>query len=351
MRLAKYYDTIKTNRPFFKAPLKQKYKITLNVVRFLKNNLKKPLTINNSPITAQIEPTSLCNLKCKMCIREKENVPLGEMSFENFKKIMENLGPLYKVGIAGQGELFLNKDIFKMIDYATKKGSLVHIVSNGTLLTKEIINKICESEIGEIDISLDSVHKKKYEKIRVGANFDEVCENIKNLASELKKKKKGTIVAISTVVFKDNMEEIPEFVKLAKELGVNKIAFQTLQAKENYFKAYDKEMKGQIVRGNEEELRKKIEEAKKIAKEKGMRLIFDEIKSPGCLWPWRGIYVNWKGDVTVCCKVIDYKNPKLGNLLEEDFWKIWNSRNYQIFRQQIRQKKVPFDCCKGCNMI
>lgn len=350
MRLNKYYDAIKTNRAFFNASLKQKYKMVLNMLKFLKNNLKKPLIIDNGPITAQIEPTSLCNIRCKMCIRDKEGVPCGSMSFEDFKKIVEKLGALYKIGIAGQGELFLNKDIFKMIDYASKKGSLVQICSNGTLLTKEIIDNICESEIGEVAVSLDSVHKKKYEKIRVGANFDEVCRNIKNLTSELKRRKKNTIMAIQTIILKENIDEIPEFVKLAKELGADKIAFQTLQTKENYMKNYGADMKSQIVKDKFKKLTQKIEEAKELADKYKIRLIFDETESPGCIWPWRGIYVTWNGNVTPCCKILNYNKPYFGNLLKEDFWDVWNGKEYQKIRELLRNREMP-SCCKGCNRV
>jgi MoaA/NifB/PqqE/SkfB family radical SAM enzyme len=351
MRLKKYRDSITSNKSFLSASLKHKFDISLNVLRFFKNSVNKPNVINNGPITAQIEPTSLCNLRCKMCVREKEGVPIGSMSFENFKIILDKLKSLYKVGISGQGELFINKDIFKMIAYANKKGKLVHVVSNGMLLNKEIMENICKVDIGEIAISLDSTNKEKYEGIRKGADFDIVTTNIKTLVEELKKKKKKTIVSIATIIFKKNIDEIPDFVRLAKRLGVKKIAFQTLQTKENYMKDYDKEMKGQIVINEKSKLKEKIEEAKEIAKKEGITLIFDEIKRPGCIWPWRGIYVNWMGDVTVCCKAFDYKNPLLGNLLKQDLWEIWNGPNYQRYREFLKKRKVPFSSCKGCNEV
>jgi radical SAM protein with 4Fe4S-binding SPASM domain len=351
MRLKKYRDSIISNKSFLTAPLKNKSEILFNILKFFKNSINKPVIIDNGPITAQIEPTSLCNLKCKMCIREKEGVPIGSMSFENFKMILDKLKSLYKVGISGQGELFLNKEIFKMIDYANKKGKLVHVVSNGMLLDWEIIQNICKVDIGEIAISIDSTKKEKYEDIRKGADFNLVTKNIKNLVEELNKKKKRTIVSIATIIFKKNMDEIPDFVLLAKKLGIKKIAFQTLQTKENYLKDYDKEMKKQIVINEEIKLKEKINRGKEIAKKEGITLIFDEIKRPGCIWPWRGIYINWKGDVTACCKVFDYKNPLLGNLLKQDLWEIWNGPNYQRYRKFLKKREVPFESCNGCNEV
>lgn len=351
MRSRKYYDAARTNKSFMKSSVKQRYKIVKNAMRFLSISSKKPLVIKNKPVTAQIEPTAECNLACKFCVRYSGNVPIGRMSLENFKKIIDKLDGLFKAGLSGQGELFLHPEIFEMIKYCNKKGILVNINSNGTLLTKEIIDNICEVDIGELGISVDSTKKSKYEKIRVGANFEKLLENIKNLIDEIKKRKKDTIVIMATVILKDNIDELPEFVRLADKVGIKKIAFQTLQTKENYMKSYSKEMKSQIVSKEVQKLTEKMKEAKKIAKKLGITLIFDEDEeSPGCIWPWRGIYIAWDGEVTPCCKIVETKKFSLGNILKQDFWDVWNGKKYQEIRKLLRDRKSP-EMCRGCNRV
>lgn len=347
-KFIKYYDAIRTNTPLLRTSFTQKLKIFFNIIRYFIAD--KKLILKNKPVTAQIEPTSNCNLKCEMCIREKIGVPIGTMSLENFKKILYKLDCLFKIHLSGQGEPFLNKDIFKMIKYANKKGILVNTNTNGTLLTKKIIDKICEVEIGEIAVSIESTKKKEYEKIRKGAKFDSVMNNIKNLNSQLKKKNKKTIISFAVTILKQNIHEIPEFVKLAKRIGVEKIIIQTIQEKEDYISKYNQKTKSQRVANSEKELKEKMNEGKKLAKEYNINLIFDEEKSNGCIWPWRMIYVTWNGYVTVCCKILDYRNPLMGNLIKEDFWKIWNGKNYQMFRRLLRERKAPAPC-KGCNMV
>jgi len=350
MRFKKYYDAIKTNKSFSKTSPIQKYKIMRNVFIFLLNtSSKKPLVIKNKPVTAQIEPTSECNLACRMCIRKKAGVPFGSMSFENFKKILDSLDSLYKLGLSGQGELFLNKELFDMIEYANKRGILVNLNSNGTLLTGDIIDKICKADIGEIGISVDSTNKERYEKIRIGANHEKLLDNIKNLVEALKKNKKSTIVTITPIIFKNNIDELPEFVELANKLGVKKIGFQTLQTKENYIKSYGKDMKAQIVK-EMKKLNEKMAEAKNLAEKYGMTLIFDEEESPGCIWPWRGIYVTWDGDVTACCKIVETNDFSLGNILKQDFWEVWNGEKYKELRKLLRERKSPLSC-QGCNRV
>jgi MoaA/NifB/PqqE/SkfB family radical SAM enzyme len=351
MRLTKYYDAFRSNSSFLKTSFKQKMKIIVNILKFLKTNLTNPLVVKNKPIIAQIEPTSECNLRCEMCVRENIGVPIGTMSLENFKKIIDKLDSLFKLHLSGQGEPFLNKEIFEMIKYANKKGIIVYFATNGTCLTKEVIDKICSVEIGEIGISIDSPNKEVYERIRKGAKLERVLENIKNLVHELKKRKKKTIVSIATVILKDNLNETSEFVLLAKKLGVKKIGFQTIQKKDDYLDKYNSKAKSQALSNLNKKLKEKIDEAKKIAKKNEITLIFDEEKSPGCVWPWRSIYITWNGYVTPCCKILNYRDPPyFGNILTDDIWKIWNSKNYQIFRKLLRKRKAPI-CCRGCDRV
>lgn len=348
MRFRKYYDALRTQTPFFKTSLKQKSKILKNILIFFMS--KKKLILKNKPITAQIEPNSSCNLRCEMCIRDKIGMPIGDMKFEDFKIILEKLDSLFKIHLSGQGEPFLNKDLFKMIDYANKNGILVNTNTNGTLLTEKTIEEICKVEMGEIAVSLESANKKTYEKIRKGANFDKVIENIKNLNEKLKQKNKSTIVSFAVTILKDNVEEIPEFVNLANEVGIKKIIFQTIQSKEDYVSNYSEDAKKQGVINLWEKIKENMEKAKEVAKKNKIKLIFDEEKSKGCLWPWRGIYVTWDGYVTACCKILNYKNPLMGNLIKEDFWKIWNGKEYQMFRKLLKERKAPVPCV-GCNRV
>jgi radical SAM protein with 4Fe4S-binding SPASM domain len=350
MRLNKYYDAIRTNESFFKTSAKQKGKILLNILKFYKTNLNKPLIVNNKPVVAQIEPTSLCNLRCKMCIREKIGIPIGTMPFEDFKKVLNKLDSLFKIHLSGQGEPFINKDLFKMIDYANKRGIIVNLNTNATLLNEEAIKKICDVNMGEIAVSFESTNKEEYEKIRRGARFEEVVENIKKLNLFLRKRKKRTIVSLAVTILKENIDELPNFVLFADKLGVKKIIAQTVQEKEDYVKNYNSDTKENMLFNYKNKLNAKVNQSKKIAREREIEFIFDEEKSNGCIWPWRSIYIAWDGNVTSCCKILNYKKDGMGNLLKEDFWSIWNGKKYQIFRGLLRKRTAPLPC-KGCKMV
>jgi radical SAM protein with 4Fe4S-binding SPASM domain len=350
MRLSKYHDIIRTNNSFFTAPLSRKLKISLNILRFWRNSLTKSEVINNKPVVAQIEPTSMCNLKCAMCIRDKIGVPIGTMSFEDFKKILDKLDCLFKIHLSGQGESFLNKDLFKMIHYANSRGIIVNLNTNATLFTEEVIKKICKADIGEIAISIESTKKKGYEKIRKGANFDKVMESIKKLSLMLKKNKRKTILSFAVTILKENIEDIPEFVLFAEKTGINKIIAQTIQEKEDYVKNYSLNAKENSVVSYKKKLSDLVNKSKILAKERKIEFIYDEEKSSGCIWPWRSIYVTWNGNVTPCCKILDYRNVNAGNILKDNFWKIWNGKQYQMYRKMLKERVAPLTC-KGCNRV
>jgi len=355
MRLHKYYDAVRTNRPLFKVSILQKVKILDNIQKFLRSN--KRIVVNHKPVVAQIEPTSQCNLGCTFCIRDKVGVPIGTMSFEDFKIILSKLDSLFKIHMSGQGEPFLNKDIFKMIDYANRKGIVVNLNSNGTLLTQTMIDRLCDVEIGEIAISTESAFKDKFEEIRKGANFDKLMENIKNLNRTLKERKKETIVSFAVTILSSNVEEIPQFVRLAKKVGINKLVIQTIQEKEDYVDSYDDTAKSLGISNLKNEMKKNIKEARDLAEKNNILFIFDEElnnSSPafsGCIWPWRAIYITWNGGVTPCCKIITpHKPPVIGNIVKDEFWRLWNGKVYQMYRKSLR-KREALTPCKGCNQV
>lgn len=350
MILRKYYDSLKVNRALLKTNILQKKKIFINLLKFI--FVGKKLKLTYKPVIAQIENTSKCNLKCKMCIRDKVGVPIGDMSFENFKKILSKLDCLYKIHLQGQGEPFLNREIFKMINYANQRGILIMLNTNATLLNEKTVDEICKLDIGGITISIDSTKKEVYENIRKGAVFEKVLENVKRLTTELKKNKKPTIVSLATVVFNENIGELINFIELAENLGIKKIIFQIIQNKGDYLNKYDEEIKKNILI-NEKDINKKIKEIKKIAKRKNIQIVFPhpgKKANSGCIWPWRSIYITWNGYVTPCCKILNYNKPFIGNILKEDFWKIWNGKEYQNFRKMLKERKAPAPC-QGCEMV
>ena len=66
-----------------------------------------------------------------------------------------------------------------------------------------------------------------------------------------------------------------------------------------------------------------------------------------CKWPWNSSYIDNNGDVSPCCILGDSKVKSFGNINNDNFSNIWNSENYQQFRNDIKNNKIP-SFCKSC---
>ena len=73
-------------------------------------------------------------------------------------------------------------DFFEMIKYARQKKIWVRITTNASLLhLRDNYKKLVDSDVCEVDISIDGYNKEKYEKIRVGGKYEITTENCKRL--------------------------------------------------------------------------------------------------------------------------------------------------------------------------
>ena len=114
---------------------------------------------NEMNATLQIQVTDICNLKCPYCyVKQRKNV----LTFDMFLKQYEKLDTLFEkftyynpdyskfeIGYFG-GEPLLNLDTIIEIDkFLTKENrkAFSHIQTNGTIITKEIVNKLDEYHI------------------------------------------------------------------------------------------------------------------------------------------------------------------------------------------------------------
>jgi radical SAM protein with 4Fe4S-binding SPASM domain len=109
----------------------------------------------------------------------------GFMDIHLFEKIIDNISSndITKKGIVGfhvTGEPLLHKDILHFIKYTTDKGMYIRLNTNATKLDKNMSVGLIESGLQEIVFSFEGYSKEDYERIRVGANYNEVYNNILN---------------------------------------------------------------------------------------------------------------------------------------------------------------------------
>jgi radical SAM protein with 4Fe4S-binding SPASM domain len=296
------------------------------------------------PYAVQMEVTTKCNLKCEMCLRSKEQAGAvnSDMSLDLFNSIISQLRyPTRHINLVGLGEPLLNPQMFSMISSAKKHGFTVSLISNFTLIDREKSLALIDSGLDFLYVSFDSGIKSIFERIRTGACFEEVIDNVK-LFVRTKKEVKANKPAFffKSTISRRNFEEIQRLVKLAESLGVEGINFGKLIGEEEDY------IHDPSVFINMEDFR-------------GSRIIIDPCEL-STFYQCDGIvgcYITFDGKVLPCGVMMqaiprsEYSKFQLGDLRVDTIGKIWRSTKFKQFRKQIKSRphsRPYLPVCKQC---
>lgn len=316
----------------------------INLFKYKYDLIFKKDKILAKPISLQLEPTTRCNLKCKMCEHSFDQLHKQNLNYNQFKQIINQFPFLKNIILQGLGEPLLNQELFLMIKEVKLRNIRVGLTTNATLLNREMAQKIVDSEVDWIYISLDAVDKEKYEEIRKGANYTVVMENIKNFL-KLKGEQLPN-VGFWTLIMKENLFEIPKVVQLASKLGIKKVVLQNIHnwGYENFSRNIDK-----LKCNSKQELIKLVDKIRGVAA--GVKVEINTNMRDGnekCDWPWRSLYITCDGYITPCCmQGSDPRVINFGNVFKEHVESIINNEKYQKFRNELKGKSIP-EICHGC---
>jgi MoaA/NifB/PqqE/SkfB family radical SAM enzyme len=193
-----------------------------SVVKMSKTYLSNKLLKADVPYFLGIKVTYRCNSRCKFCViwkNQKESMETADII--NIIDQAADLGVLH-VTLDG-GEPLLRDDIGVIAKEANKKGLIVYMTTNGTLLKQKAREVIPYIDL--LSVSFDTVSREKYKDLRGIDAFPLVCEGVKE-AVEISKDYPTKIVA-STVLTSKNIDEIEDIIKFTvEEMGFHGVIFQ-----------------------------------------------------------------------------------------------------------------------------
>ena len=292
------------------------------------------------PLMMDLEPKQRCNYRCIMC--DPFKIKRQDMTFEEYKKIIDEQVGLMEIKIQGVGEPLLNKDFFKMLEYAKSKHLWVRTTTNGSLLEmNDNYRKLVDTGVHDINISLDGADKEIYEEIRRGGNFENIVKCCR-LLNDYNNKTKKTIVRAWVVIQKQNKHQFFEFPKFFADLGFKEMTYSL--SMHNYGREGDNE-ETTSYNFTEEDYRKLQE----ICDQVGIKLTFffhPQFNSQSfCKIPFKRVYVTTDSHIVPCCYIGNQEIVNFGSY--QDFNNIWYSK-YKGFRRCMKDgKKVP-EYCKQC---
>lgn len=178
------------------------------------NILKRSDRCLAPPHQFYVEPTNICNNRCIMCVpKEKKGKP-GYLPPERWKTIIDSMAKYnldFPITMIGRGEPLLHKDISDFVEYATSKDIPCYIITNGRLLTDDLIRQLLNVGIKKIQVSLHAHSADVYKTITRRNAYEEVKSNLLNLIELNKELGKPCYVSVMAVESSINTHEIRDF--------------------------------------------------------------------------------------------------------------------------------------------
>lgn len=206
----------------------------MNNIFYDERNYTKPEKDNWQNVLFEL--TTYCNLNCPFCLNASSTQNNEYMSLDNFKIMVDKIKDKVRLLQLSGGEPLSHPNIIEMLDYIITNKLPVHINTNGTLVTDEIIERIVNYPKASIQFSLDGVNAETDDAIRCKGHF----ERIISLMSELNTRgyRKGVI---KMVINRLNYSQIEDYFFLAMHYNfIPTYAFlvQSGRAKEQWDKLY-----------------------------------------------------------------------------------------------------------------
>lgn len=183
------------------------------------------------PLRYSLELTYRCNLNCPYCyvgnFERKE-----ELSASDWKEIISQI-PFYGLITLVGGEPLIRKDFDEIFDATIKKViGKVNVVTNGILLNERILKTFVDKKLFLLSISLDGYGKNHDKNRNREGLFDNITEKLDILKSLKRKEGQKPRLDIKTIIFENNLDDLPKIYKYCKHYGADFLSLAFLRNNE-----------------------------------------------------------------------------------------------------------------------
>ncbi len=189
------------------------------------------------PVCLYLEVTNRCNLLCETCPRTFETLePSADMSWELFTRIVDQVPTAARAVLHGVGEPMLVRTLPRMIRYLKDRDIYVLFNTNGTLLNPRKFSELIATGLDELRVSLDAADAVTYRQVRGKDFFHRIVRDVRALTTYQREHNLDhPRVSIWLTGLKETVQSLPEFVRLAADMGVREVHLQRLVFDEQGF--------------------------------------------------------------------------------------------------------------------
>lgn len=329
--------------------------------------------LSYAPSSLNLLMIDKCNARCVMCGHDYQGCGTSEsLTLEKIQRIYSKLDlkQLVEVVYGGGGEPFLNPELTDIAEYTSSCCPAVQHTVISNMVSKcshETLTRLIKSRVHFL-VSVNAATSNTFHEVAGVDAFEYVCRNIKDIVALRDKINKSVSISISIILMRQNIDELPEFVKLANRLGVDGVKAMYVRI---YPEQYRIKSDGKMHIQPEDSLfhhqqlsNDRILEAEDIAKNLGVRFEHQPLfgcskqKERDCLEPWRSLYIGFNGELYPCAaseilfmhKVASGQYQS-GNILNESLEEIWNNPFWRALRRtnfsHQQEELIPECLCCG----
>lgn len=293
----------------------------------------------DTPFVIQIFPIYACNFKCSYCgifrLDEAKRGFISDkviMDFDLYKKCIDDIAEfpnkIKVLRFVGIGEPLLHKNIADMVEYAVSKNiaNTVEILTNGSLLTKELSDALISAGLSRLVVSLQGTTREKYQKIsRANIDFEKFVDNLRYFF-ENKGKAQMYIKIIDCAL--DGKDDEQRFYKIFGDICNTMAIEYTVPIHSNV--DYKNVLKGKDMTFTQ------------------FGLPVSDVKI--CPQPFFHLQINPDGKVVPC---YSFEYPGImGDCNNQSVPEIWNGKQFQNFRRtMLNETKDACKVCAKCSLI
>lgn len=264
-----------------------------------------------------------CNQKCRFCYAAGQALgKTRELSTDEWKSAIDKLraAGVPMITFTG-GEPTMRPDLVELIDYS--RWFITRLNTNGVLLTEELVNNLKKASLDSLQVTLYSHSEEIHNKLVGSEHFSDTVSGISRAVAV------GLDVSVNTPLCSLNADYL-KTLELISSLGVRFVTVSGLICTGSAVKEHD------TYDLSSDELYEIVKQAKAFCDEHGMEIDFTSpglidkerleglsMNVPSCGAALSNMAISPDGRVIPCQSWLG-SDAALGNILEDDFSKIWN---------------------------
>lgn len=357
-------------------------------------------------LRVKLDMVNRCQLRCIMCHFAHPDFveSMDDMDRPLLEKIAADIFPIaHDVVLSSSSEPLMAPELPRALELCRDyEVPFFHFSTNAMSLTRDMMRTIVASRMPVMTISTDGATRETFERIRTPAKWDKFLSKFE-LIDEIKREMGSDLprLSVTCVLMKDNIEEMPEFVRFYRKLGVTDMNFvhmgvlggmgmddQTLahhprlsnsiladcrriaeevgvnlMAPLPFPENFEEEAQGEIASSKEgggsaivapEESVATAEQHASITefldhknREFNLKVSPRSSHRRMCYFPWYYIHVNPNGTVFPCGHWFEFSS--FGDFRTQDFRQIWTGEGFRELRRQIRKLELR-PVCANCTV-